>query len=113
MKRGEIWWATLGRPHGSEPGYRRPVIIVQADQFNRSRMNTTIIATVTTNMRLANMPGNVTIHPNESGLPTRSVINVTQLAAADRTRLTERVGTLSRRRLTELNAGLKLALGLE
>ena len=112
MRRGEIWWASLAEPRGSEPGYRRPVVIVQANPFNRSRMQTLIVAVVTTNLRLAAMPGNVQLRKGEGGLARPSVIMVTQLLTVDKSYLNERLGALSARRLTALDAGLRLALSL-
>lgn len=80
MQRGEIWWASMGMPRGSEPGYRRPVVIVQSNEFNRSRINTVIVAIITSSLRLADAPGNVQISGKGSGLNKPSVINVSQLA---------------------------------
>ena len=112
MKRGEIWWATLPTPHGSEPGHRRPVLIVQSDVFNTSRIETVIAATITSNLRLADAPGNVRLSTRQSSLPRASVVNVSQLATLDRTCLTERVSTLGRDTFERVEAGLRLVLGV-
>ena len=92
VERGEIWWADLGTPRGSEPGFRRPVLVVQADAYNRSNLATAIVLSLTANRRLGGMPGNVTLTKEDSGLRSDSVINVTQMATIDRDWLDERVG---------------------
>lgn len=112
MKRGEVWWAALRLPSGSEPGYRRPVTIIQSDEFTASRINTIIAATVTSNMHLALSPGNVSLPKREAGLPRQSVINVSQLLTLNKGDLTERIGRLSHKRIQELDAGLRLVLAL-
>ena len=112
MQRGEIWWATLPRPIGSEPGYRRPMLVIQADPFNRSAISTVICAVITSNLRLAGAPGNIRISPRESGLPEASVVNVSQLMTVDREFLTERIQVLSARTMEQINEGRKLARGL-
>lgn len=112
MKRGELWWAWLREPSGSQPGYRRPVAIIQSDDFTTSRLATIIGAAVTSNTRLAFAPGNVFLRRREAGLPRDSVINVSQLLTLDKAVLSERIGRLSARRLQELDAGLRLALAL-
>jgi mRNA interferase MazF len=112
MRRGEIWWAALGTPGGSAPGYRRPVVILQTNEFNESPLRTVVVVAMTSNLRLAQAPGNLRCSPRDSGLPKPSVINVSQVATIDKTRLLEQVGTLSSRLLTETEEGLRLALGL-
>lgn len=112
IQRGEVWWADLGEPIGAEPGYRRPVVIVQSDAFNRSQLETTIVATLTANLRLVEAPGNVLIPARDSGLRKDSVANVSQLATLDRQVLTERVGRLPGRLMAALDNGLRLVLGL-
>jgi len=93
MQRGDIWWATLPSPTASKPGYRRPLLIVQSDDFTRSRISTIIAVVVTSNLRLADAPGNVLLPKKSSGLPKRSVANVSQLITVDKSFLTEKVGT--------------------
>ena len=112
MRRGEIWWASLPEPSGSGPGYRRPVVIVQANSFNESRIQTAIVAVVTSNLRLADAPGNLLIPASKSGLRKDSVINVSQLITIDKTFLTERVGRLNSPQLQAMDAGLRLVLAL-
>lgn len=112
IQRGEIWWADLDDPAGSEPGYRRPVLIVQADGFNRSRLQTTIAVVLTSNLRLIDAPGNVLVPKRNSGLPKDSVANVSQLVTLDHDFLTERAGKLPARLLAAIDAGLKLVLAL-
>ena len=112
MKRGEIWWATLPAPAGSSPGMRRPVLIVQSNPFNDSRIATVVVAAITSNLRLAEAPGNVALSESDSGLPKFSVVNVSQLLSADRSFLTERVRTLSPALLRRVERGLRAVLGL-
>lgn len=112
MTRGEVWWASLPAPRGSEPGLRRPVVIVQADAFNRSRIRTLIVAAVTTNRNLAGMPGNVRLRRNEGGLREVSVVNVSQVLTIDKDYLVQRLGSLSGARMAAVDAGLRLALSL-
>jgi len=112
VTRGEIWWASLRKPRGSEPGYRRPVVIVQADSFNISRIRTIVVAAVSTNLALAAVPGNVTLDRSEAVLPQSSVVNVSQLLTIDKGYLDRRIGRLSAERMREMDAGLKLVLSL-
>ena len=113
MKRGEIWWADLCSPVGSGPGYRRPVLVVQANPFNASRIATVIVATITSNIALAEAPGNVRITKSDSGLPQPSVVNVSQLITLDRAVLTSKVKTLAGAAMDKVDSGLKLVLGLQ
>jgi mRNA interferase MazF len=110
--RGEIWWADLPAPRGSEPGFRRPVLIIQANSFNQSRMQTVIVAVISSNLRLADAPGNVLLPSKISGLPRDSVANVSQLITLDRSFLTEEVDKLPSRLMAEVDAGLRLVLEL-
>jgi mRNA interferase MazF len=112
MQRGEIWWASLPAPKGSEPGFRRPVLVVQSDAFNRSRIGTVVVAAITSNTALAEAPGNVLLGRRTSGLPKVSVVNVSQVLTLDRTMLTEPVKTLSKREMTSIDNGLRLVMGL-
>ena len=112
MYRGERWWATLPEPIGSEPGYRRPVLIIQNDAFNRSRIQTVIVVVLTSNLELAKAPGNVLLPRSSTGLPRDSVVNVSQVITIDKVFLTERVGTLSSDRQDEVDEGLRLVLCL-
>ena len=112
LRRGEIWWADLPEPRRSEPGYRRPVLVIQADAFNLSRIQTTIVAVVTTNLDLAEAPGNVLLPARLSGLPRDSVVNVSQLLTLDRGFLTEHVSTLPPRLQRTVDEGLRMVLQL-
>jgi mRNA interferase MazF len=107
-----VWWADLGAPDGSEPGYRRPMVVVQNDAFNRSRLRTVITVVLTTNLRLLEAPGNVLIPAKVSGLPKDSVANVSQLVTVDRDFLLERAGRLRGQTMKDLENGLRLVLGL-
>jgi len=112
VKRGEIWWAELREPRGSEPGFRRPVLVVQADSFNTSRIRTVVVAALTSNMRLADAPGNVRLTRRQSKLPRESVVNVSQLLTLDRDHLVERAGKLPAASLASVESGLRLVLSL-
>ena len=112
MKRGEVWWASLPEPAGSGPGMRRPVVIVQSNPFNDSRIATAIVAVITSNLALADAPGNLRISKFESGLSKPSVVNVSQVLTVDRELLTHRVKMLPGQVMARLDEGLRLALGL-
>jgi len=113
VRRGEIWWASLPEPVGAGPGLRRPVLIVSANSFNASAIRTVIAAVVTSNLKLANAPGNVRIRAKGSGLSQPSVVNVSQLVTVDKTLLTERVGRIDLRSLAEVDRGLRTVLAIE
>ena len=108
IRRGEIWWAALPNPVGSEPGFRRPVLVIQSDAFNESRIQTVIAVAITSNIRLAHAPGNVRLIRKDSGLPKESVANVSQLITLDRSLLTRRVRSVSQSVLQRVEAGLRL-----
>jgi mRNA interferase MazF len=112
ISQGDVFWLTLGGS-GSEPRGRRPVVVVQHDRYNRSAISTTVVAAVTSNLRLAAMPGNVRLTKGEGGLPRASVINVTQLATLDKSRLTKRCGKLANKRIENVLEGLGLVFGIE
>ena len=112
MRRGEVRWAALRRPRGSEPGFRRPVLIVQADAFNRSKIGTVVVAVLTSNLALAAAPGNVEVSRRDTGLGKRSVINVSQLMTLDKRFLAEKAGQLPPRKMTAVDAGLRTVLAL-
>ncbi len=113
LNRGEIWWANLYEPIGSSPGYRRPVLIIQADDFNRSNINTVLCAAITTNIRLSQAPGNIFLPMKDSGLPKDSVINISQIVTLDKNNLTERVRRLKPAIISNLEYSLKLILELD
>lgn len=112
IERGEVWWADLGEPDGSEPGYRRPVVIVQSDAFNRSRLRTVIAVVLMTNVRLVEAPGNVLLPAKATGLPKDSVANVSQVITVDRDFLLERAGRVRGQSLKDVDRGLRLVLAL-
>lgn len=112
IERGQIWWADLDEPRGSEAGFRRPVVVVQADTFNRSRIETIVCVALTSNLRLADAPGNVVLSRRESGLPKDSVVNASQILTLDRSHLLERAGKLPQRVTERIDRGLRLVLGL-
>lgn len=111
ISQGSIHWADYGPPAGSGPGYRRPVIVVQCDSFNRSRIATVVCVPVTGNLRRADAPGNVLLSPDCTGLPRDSVANVSQVAALDRRALGDVIGKLDDARLGLVLAGIDVVLG--
>lgn len=112
MRRGEVWWATLPPPSGSGPGFRRPVLVIQSDPFNESRVSTAIVAVITSNLALADAPGNIRIGKAESGLSKPSVVNVSQILSIEKALLTVRVRPLSAETMQRVDNGLRLVLGL-
>jgi mRNA interferase MazF len=112
IRRGEIWWVDLAEPRGSEPGFRRPVVVIQSDAFNRSRIGTVVVAAITSNLELAGAPGNVRLSRRETKLPRESVVNVSQILTLDRRFLSERVGRLPASALAQVEAGLRVVLSL-
>ncbi len=112
IRRGSICWADLGEPHGSKPAKHRPVLIIQADPFNASRLNTTIAAVLTSNTGLAAMPGNVFIPSTASGLKRDSVVNITALVTLDKADLDPETGHLPASLIDDVDRGLRRVLGL-
>ena len=112
LQRGDIHWANLREPVGSEPGYRRPVLIVSADSFNDSRIGTVVVAAITSNLALADAPGNVDLPAEDSGLDRDSVLNVSQVLTLDKAQLGERAGSLDTATMRRVEAGLRLVLQL-
>ena len=112
IERGSIWWADLGEPRGSEPGFRRPLLIIQANAFNRSRIQTVVAVVLTSNLRLLDAPGNVLVPAKASGLRRDSVANVSQLITVNRNDLQERAGQLHAATVRQVNTGLRLVLDL-
>ncbi|WP_198145895.1 type II toxin-antitoxin system PemK/MazF family toxin [Desulfonatronovibrio magnus] len=112
IKRGEIWWAELPEPQGSGPGYKRPLVIIQANEFNESKINTVIAAVITTNLRLAAAPGNIILPKKKSKLPKESVINVSQIITIDKSFLTEKVNSLPMSVMLQVDEGMRLVLNL-
>jgi mRNA interferase MazF len=110
VRRGDIWWASLKAPAGSSPGFRRPVLVMQSNEFNRSRIKTVVVVVITSNLILANAPGNVRIPARTSGLKKASVVNVSQIITIDKSYLAERVGAVKANYLREVEDGLRLVL---
>ena len=108
---GEIWWADLGEPVGSAPGFRRPVVVVQSDEFNWSRIATVVCVPLTSNLQWAKAPGNVLLTGRQTGLSKDSVANVSQIVTLDKQSLDERVGRLSRAKLGLIMLGIDIVLG--
>ncbi len=111
ISQGEVWWADLPEPVGSGPGLRRPVVVVQGDALNRSRIATVVCVPLTSNLRWAEAPGNTSLSARQTGLPKESVANTSQLVAVDRTLLTDRVGKLPRAKLESILSGIDIVLG--
>lgn len=111
VSQGDVWWADLPEPAGSGPGLRHPVVVVQGEALNRSRIATAVCVPLTSNLRWAEGPGNVLLRSRFTGLPKHSVANVSQLVAIDRSRLSERVGRLPSRHLELVLAGIDVVLG--
>jgi mRNA interferase MazF len=112
MTRGELWWADFGIPFGSEPGYKRPVLIMQNDFFNNSKINTAIVIPLTTNLILADAPGNMLISKTESKLKKDSVMAVSQIEVIDRQRLIEKITKLDRRIIEKTENNIMFVLGI-
>ena len=113
IQRGEIWWADLPEPIGSEPRYHRPVAVIQSDDFNRSRIATIVVVAVTSNLNLAQMPGNVLLPKKATGLSKDSVANVSQIFTVDRVYLMEKIGDLPNYLLEQVEDGLRLVMNLD
>ncbi len=112
MKRGDIWWASLPAPTGSGPGFRRPVLVLQSDPFNQSRIATVVVAAITSDLALAEAPGNVRLGRSDSGLSKASVVNVSQIVTLDRSVLTQRIRAAPGATMRHVDEGLRLVLGL-
>jgi mRNA interferase MazF len=110
LARGDIHWLDFGPAHGSAPAKRRPAVIVQGDDFNRSLLSTVVVAAISSNTALADYPGNVFLAAATAGLPRDSVVNVTALATVDKSALGERISALPSYLLVELDAGVRLVL---
>jgi mRNA interferase MazF len=112
MRQGDVFWLRF-TGSGSEPAGRRPALVVQDDRFNRSSISTTVVAAITSNLRLGAMPGNVRLRKGEANLPRACVVNVSQLRTIDRSRLDQPLGTLGAAKMAEVRQGLALLLGIE
>jgi mRNA interferase MazF len=110
INQGDVFWIDSGEPSGSEPGYRHPHVVIQNNVFNRSRINTVLVCALTSNLRRAQVPGNVLLEKGEADLPKQSVVNVSQLFTVDKRDLDERIGTLSRWRVRQIVDGIRLVI---
>jgi mRNA interferase MazF len=110
IRQGDVYWIDVGDPAGSEPGYRHPHVVVQNNLFNRSRIHTVVVCTLTSNLSRVQAPGNVLLDKGEAGLPKQSVVNVSQLFMVDKRDLVEKMGTLSRQRVRQILDGIHLVL---
>lgn len=111
VSQGEVWWADLGEPRGSKPGFRRPIVIIQGDALNRSRIGTVVCVALTSNLKWSSAPGNVLLPDSATGLPKESVANVSQIVTLDKTDLTERSGKLPKAKLALVLSGVDVVLG--
>ena len=111
ISQGEVWWADLGKPHGSKPGFRRPVVVIQGDSLNQSRISTAVCVALTSNVKWALAPGNVLLSDTATGLSKESVANVSQIVTLDKSELTERVGKLPKAKLELVLSGVDVVLG--
>ena len=108
IRQGDIFWVNLGSPKGSEPGYRHPHVVIQNDVFNTSRINTVVVCALTTNLKQAQAPGNVTLNKGEANLAKKSVVNISQVVTVNKSDLKDKIGSLSSKRTKEIIGGIKL-----
>lgn len=108
IKQGDIFWVKLRAPKGSEPGFRHPHVVVQNDVFNASRINTVVVCALTANLKRTQAPGNVTLSKGEANLFKKSVVNISQVATVDKSKLNDKIGSLSSDRTKEVIEGIKL-----
>ncbi len=111
VSQGEVWWADLGEPRGSKPGFRRPVLVIQGDALNRSRIATAVCVALTSNVKWASAPGNVLLSESATGLAKESVANVSQIVTLDKSELTVRAGKLPKAKLDLVLSGVDVVLG--
>lgn len=112
IRRGSIYWVDFSPSKGSEPAGRRPGLVIQSDLLNDSRLNTVVVVAITSTLKFGELPGNVTLGKNEANMPKRCVINVTQIKSVDKSSLREKIGTLSSKKMDEVEEGLKLVTAL-
>src|SRR4051812_26727040 len=110
ISQGDIFWLDLDEPKGSEPGYRHPFVVIQNDAFNKSKIGTTVVCALTSNLKLASAPGNVLLKKGEANLPKSSVVNISQILTVDKSDLTEKIGQLSKKRVEEIISGFEFLL---
>ncbi|MBI2849744.1 MAG: type II toxin-antitoxin system PemK/MazF family toxin [Chloroflexi bacterium] len=110
INQGDIFWVDFGEPSGSGPAYRHPQLVIQNDVFNTSRIDTAVVCSLTSNLRRAKSPGNVLLERGEANLPKQSVVNVTRIFTVDKRKLAEKLGSLSRERMTQVLEGIELLI---
>ncbi len=110
IHQGDIYWIDLGEPNASEPGYRHPHVVIQNNIFNQSRLNTVVVCSLSSNLRRAQVPGNVLLDEGEANLPKQSVVMVTQIFTVDRSQLVEYIGSLTQRRIRQILDGIRLVI---
>jgi len=110
ISQGDIFWIDFSAPDGSEPGYRHPHVVIQNNLFNRSKINTVVVCTLTSNLKRATAPGNVILKKGEANLPKKSVVNISQLFTVNKSDLYEKIGTLSKVRIIEILEGIRLLM---
>ena len=110
INQGDVFWVDLGEPSGSEPGFRHPHVVIQNNVFNRSRISTAVVCSLTSNLRRAEAPGNVLLENGEANLPKQSVVNVSQIFTVDKRDLAEKIGTLSHQRVRQILDGVRLVI---
>ncbi len=108
INQGDVFWIEFREPEGSEPGYRHPHVVIQNNLFNRSRINTIVVCTLTSNLKRANAPGNVTLSKGEANLPKKSVVNISQIFTVNKSDLSEKIGSLSKDRMSHILQGITL-----
>jgi len=108
IRQGDIYWVELGSPKGSEPGYRHPHVVVQNDVFNASRINTVVVCVLTTNLKRAQAPGNVSLHKGEANLEKKSVVNISQIVTINKSDLKGKIGSLPHEKTKKIIDGIKL-----
>jgi mRNA interferase MazF len=110
INQGDVFWVEFSEPAGSEPGYRHPHVIIQNNLFNRSRINTVVVCALTSNLKRSKAPGNVTLNKGEANLPKKSVVNISQIFTVNKSDLSEKIGTLSKNRMSQILDGLRLLI---
>ena len=108
INQGDVFWIEFSEPEGSEPGYRHPHVVIQNNLFNRSRINTVVVCTLTSNLKRANAPGNVILNKGEANLPKKSVVNISQLFTVNKSDLSEKIGMLSKDCISHILRGIRL-----
>ena len=108
INQGDVFWIEFNEPSGSEPGYRHPHVVIQNNLFNRSRVNTVLVCTLTSNLKRSDAPGNVTLNKGEANLPKKSVVSISQIFTVNKSDFSEKIGTLSKDRISQICHGVRL-----